>query len=959
MSDPKKPPTYDAFLSYSHAADARFAPFLQGAVQSFARPWYKLRSVRIFRDQTGLNLTPELWPEIAGAIDASRFFILLASPEAAASEWVRQEIAHWLTLARTPPLIVVTGGSIAWDAQTGDFDWVKTTALPRTLADVYRHEPLYLNATAIKAEDLSQRHAKIRSASAQIYSRLAGRPLDDVIGADVRVHRRNQLSAGIALAVLAALGALYLWQRAETRRQEAIAAARRQLEVARSLASESVSRNGGPEAVNVSEREAQQAAMLAVESVNLVPTVEGNDALHRHLALIPDMAGERKLPDGVITAALSGDGESLAVRLGRTRVSMLSAIGGGSATVSIADGANSDQLRLANGGRLFGLGPHRLSDLQSGKSWGIDAADASAFRMSPNGDLYATVTRASEKSETVVALWRTGGPTAKGRWSIGRPLSSPLAFSHNGAFLAFVNGGVVDVVDVSTGRMRHSEDTELTEITALAVDDSGDAVLVLGWAPDPRYIVQKNFIVRSFPTTGHSTFRPIYYQSGSDLGIRNLAINTSAGVVAYGGGTPGWVEIKDYAGTGTLAIIRDDGLADWTMTSKEGNVVVTTASLGQVRRWKIRREAPEAIGARRVAQADIGPQAALSGSGKRLAVGAIDRKTREGFVAVVDEESGKQLLMRASPALPEKLLLSPDGTMLAIWTGGVQVVSVADGRVLWQTADRPVPQADRAPLYLAFSPDSKYLTWGRSSDGVFVRALATQRERIVSGPVQGLLAVAIASGGRETAWAADAGQPGTDGSCPCVAVAIQASPSAKIQTLSTLGAPPHGAKVSVALAFDSAGQRVAVGVSHGSMGVFDVRGRPPVLSLFHEGEVHSIAFHEDGQYLLTTGTGRLLDNAEESEAVVWSVAEGRQLWRRLTKESIYGFAMTPDDGCVALVYGTNVQSTGYLGIATEKLYWHAHDLVRLACRMVPYRLTTEERRAFLSDLSAPPCPVPH
>jgi hypothetical protein len=262
---------YSAFMSYSHAADARFAPFLQRAVQGVAKPWYKLRSVRIFRDETGLALTPELWPEIQRAIDSSEFFILLASPEAAVSEWVSKEIEHWLSLKRGAPLIVVTSGKITWDADRADFNWLESTAVPKALSGAYAQEPLYLDATAIKAGELSDRNTKIRSAAAQIYARLTNRSLDEVIGADVRQHRRNRFTAGAAVVTLATLGGMYLFQRGETRRQEIIASTRRKLDVAKSLALESLSRNGGPDAVNISEREAGRAAMLAVESVTRVP----------------------------------------------------------------------------------------------------------------------------------------------------------------------------------------------------------------------------------------------------------------------------------------------------------------------------------------------------------------------------------------------------------------------------------------------------------------------------------------------------------------------------------------------------------------------------------------------------------------------------------------------------------------------------------------------------------------
>ena len=49
---------YKAFLSYSHAADGKLAPALQSALQRFARPWYQLRAMRVFRDKTSLAATP-------------------------------------------------------------------------------------------------------------------------------------------------------------------------------------------------------------------------------------------------------------------------------------------------------------------------------------------------------------------------------------------------------------------------------------------------------------------------------------------------------------------------------------------------------------------------------------------------------------------------------------------------------------------------------------------------------------------------------------------------------------------------------------------------------------------------------------------------------------------------------------------------------------------------------------
>ncbi len=103
---------YAAFISYSHAADGRLAPALQGGLHRFARPFLRLRALRVFRDEASLSANPGLWSSIEQALGNSQFFILLASPEAARSPWVGREIAYWVH-HKSPAtfLIVLTDAS--------------------------------------------------------------------------------------------------------------------------------------------------------------------------------------------------------------------------------------------------------------------------------------------------------------------------------------------------------------------------------------------------------------------------------------------------------------------------------------------------------------------------------------------------------------------------------------------------------------------------------------------------------------------------------------------------------------------------------------------------------------------------------------------------------------------------------------------------------------------------------
>src|SRR4051794_8438758 len=137
---------YAAFISYSHAVDGKLAPALQGGLHRFARPPFSLRALRVFRDEASLSTNPGLWSSIEQALKDSEFFILLASPEAARSRWVRREVTYWVEHKSPATLIIVlTDGELAWNEDVGDFDWIRTTALPSSLLAVFNEEPRHID----------------------------------------------------------------------------------------------------------------------------------------------------------------------------------------------------------------------------------------------------------------------------------------------------------------------------------------------------------------------------------------------------------------------------------------------------------------------------------------------------------------------------------------------------------------------------------------------------------------------------------------------------------------------------------------------------------------------------------------------------------------------------------------------------------------------------------------------
>lgn len=129
---------YDAFISYSHAEDKPLATALQPVIQTLGKPWWRRRTCRVFRDDTSLSTTPGLWPAITEAFDNSRFMILLASPQAAASEWVSKEVEHWLANKSTDTLLIaLTARDLTWHSERNDFDWHATIPLPKRLEGAF------------------------------------------------------------------------------------------------------------------------------------------------------------------------------------------------------------------------------------------------------------------------------------------------------------------------------------------------------------------------------------------------------------------------------------------------------------------------------------------------------------------------------------------------------------------------------------------------------------------------------------------------------------------------------------------------------------------------------------------------------------------------------------------------------------------------------------------------------
>jgi len=197
---------YRAFISYSHDADDRLAPAIQVGLSHFAKPWYRLRSIKVFRDKAGLAANPALWPAIEHALNDSEWFLLMASPQAARSQWVCRELQWWLdhrSVSRM--LLLLTQGEASWDTGAGDFDWNHTNALPLILRGHFKDEPQWVDLRWARDIAAPSRQPDFRATLLDIAAPLLGRAKDELDGEDIRQHRRTKriaIAAGLVFSVL-------------------------------------------------------------------------------------------------------------------------------------------------------------------------------------------------------------------------------------------------------------------------------------------------------------------------------------------------------------------------------------------------------------------------------------------------------------------------------------------------------------------------------------------------------------------------------------------------------------------------------------------------------------------------------------------------------------------------------------------------------------------------------------
>lgn len=887
---------YDAFISYSHTLDGALAVALQTGLQRFAKPWYRPRALRVFRDDANLSANADLWASIEVALASSTWFVLMASPAAAASPWVDREVRWWLEHRSTDRLLVVL--------TEGEFD----AALPPALVGAFTSEPRWVDLRWLHAADqVDQANPRLRECVADVAAAVRNVPKDALVGEHIRQHRRTiRLARGavtaLALLLAAASVAAVL---AVIRGNDAVAAQR--LAIARGMV-------GQAEAIR--DRDPAAALRFGIAAQTVDPSLLTRASLAEgvlgssYRATLPAMAAVGAMavtPDGrVMAVGVSGSvqmwglsdpdhprplGPPVAAHRGAVdaivfdKTGTMMITGGGDGTVHVFDAGDPAHLRsrapgrkghnkqvfslalspdgrwLASGGMDRTVVLWDLADPAAPRRAGSLAADYAGsiwgLAFSPYG---RRLTAVAPGLPTVVVVWDVADPAnprllgRSGTADTG-PIAA-VAFSPDGRTMAL--GDIFDLItlwDISDPAAARPAEPAISglagNVNQLAFSRDGHTLVagttertVLTWdishpesgpavASRARQAQRDRVTALVFLPDGHHVL------SGSD----------DASVVVW--------DIDDAPPAPTLGgpLSGHDDAVTELARSGDGRLLVTSGG-HQVLLWDVtdrtrpRRVGPPLTGTTYELPDASGPASALqlSRDGHTLVTtGTAADGSPACLIWDVSDPSRPARLGAPLPLNCYSMALSPDGTLLAVGND--------DGTLaLWDLTDRAHPLPEGPALQagkqwvntLSFAADGAFLASGSGDLTVLLWDLHDRaRPRRIGPPLTGHTGIFIAA----AAFAPD-GRTLVTGSDREILLWDLSDP----QLPRPLGLPLT-VRFGRALAFSPDGGLLAAGGNDKSVTLWDMTDRtePRPLGGALAGVSAPLAFSSDGRTLLARG----------------------------------------------------------------------------------------------------------
>lgn len=244
-------PRYDVFVSYSQHLDRDVATVFQRGMENFGRPWYRPVHLRVFRDMTHLSASPDLRGDIEEALSRSSWLVVMASPLAAASPWVRAEIDWWVAHKGAGRMLLAwTDGRLEWSPEAQDFDWSRTDALPReqmrrALAAT-PGAPRWVDLRWLRTQigergSVPSNDPRLLADVAEFVAPIQGRSKAELIGHHLRLRRRRNRLVAATFVVLGMLLAAATGLGLAADRQRDVATERQRVATSRQLVAEATS----------------------------------------------------------------------------------------------------------------------------------------------------------------------------------------------------------------------------------------------------------------------------------------------------------------------------------------------------------------------------------------------------------------------------------------------------------------------------------------------------------------------------------------------------------------------------------------------------------------------------------------------------------------------------------------------------------------------------------------------
>lgn len=797
---------YDGFISYSHAADGQLAPELQRALQRMAKPWYRRRALEVFRDETGLAVDPHLWNAIVRALDDSEWFLLLTSPQAAASVWVNREIEHWKAnrpLDRILP--IVTDGHWQWDPDAGDFT-KDSDAVPPALRGVFTDEPRHLDLRWARSEQqLDVRNSRFRDAVAEVAAPLHGRTKDEIEGEDVRQHRRTvriAWSAAAALAVLTVAAvtgagiAVYNANQAEQRRIQA---------EAQRLAAQSRTELERPDL----------AFLLAAHGYRLHQGVQTEGALLTAVATLPEFKQRIAVDVPVTTTAISDAADRVWV-------------GSGDGGVRVHRFSTGEEV-----GRNDGLFTREVVAMAPARA-GADAVVATdgtvvttldaalqpiVARPAPDAVLAMAVEPSTGRiaagtTTGDVVVWPADGAAqtttfaARGAVDAEYPWVTALAWTPDGRLVVANQDGAIRLFDPSAPTRPVWEQPEATTeggwVSAVTVVDDGTVVTggtdgTLGYwngvdgSPTPAglddlhadvvrglaatgerpesgsvaSVSEDGFLIYWNHLTGTAPLPPIRIDEQAATTVSWDAANPSLGIA---GGMAGGALLLDYGETQRRPLARPvDGWTDVVAVAVHQGDSSDADRLAVVRATRSASARGESLAGQLVSELTLtevaeprpdDPTVTIDGLVERVVFtpdgDRLLASTTDGMVAVWDGSAAEPTLTKVASGEPaSQLALSPDGSTVATRSMDIESDALAPPVRLWRLegADLVEHRQIDAPILgfgLAFTPDGSRLVIG-GTDEMVIHRLADGERVTVEMQGEQTRSLAVAPDGRTIA----------------------------------------------------------------------------------------------------------------------------------------------------------------------------------------------------------------